>query len=91
MKKIANWEALVKGKNEKYEIAIPIPGCYISGHIEGKETILETSYIDLSSLTAMDLSNNYYQLGNAKESYLKILNEFIEFAKNKEKNAEKEI
>ncbi len=76
-------------KNEKKEIAIPIPGCYISGHIEGIETILETSYIDLSSLTAMDLSNNYYQLGNAKESYLKILNEFIEFAKNKEKNAEK--
>ena len=56
MKKIDDWEALLKSK-EKYESGLPIPGCYISGKIDGVATMVETSYIDLSSLTAMDTSN----------------------------------
>ena len=80
MKTIDDWEALIKNK-EQYEAGILIPGCYISGKIDGVTTMIETSYIDLSSLTAMDTSNKYYQLGNAKRSYLKLLTEYIEYSK----------
>lgn len=89
MKKIDDWEALLKNK-EKYESGLPIPGCYISGKIDGVTTMVETSYIDLSSLTAMDTSNEYYQLGNAKRSYLELLAGYIEYSKQNENTIYKE-
>ena len=52
--------------------------------------MVETSYIDLSSLTAMDTSNEYYQLGNAKRSYLKLLAGYIEYSKQNENAIYKE-
>lgn len=90
MKEIDNWEALVKKSDEKYETALPIPGCYISGDINGESQIIETSYIDLSSLTAMDTLNEYYQLKEAKHSYLKMLEEYIEYSKQNENKMDKE-
>lgn len=88
MKEIDNWEALVKKSNQKYEIALPIPGCYISGEIDGENQIIETIYIDLSSLTVMDTLNEYYQLKEAKHSYLKMLEKYIEYSKQNKRDKE---
>ena len=43
------------GKNEKYEIAIPIPGCYISGHIEVKAKTISTDFDE-----QLDVSERLY-------------------------------
>lgn len=58
MKEIKNWEAVIC-KNGKYERALPLPGCYISGEIDGKKVIIETSMVDLSHLTIRDIRRQF--------------------------------
>lgn len=54
MKEIKQWEALVN-IDGKYISAIPLPGCFISGEIDGKKVLLETELVDLSKLIIKDI------------------------------------
>ena len=54
MKEIKEWEA-VSEFNGKHVIAIPLPGCFIAGEIDGKKVFLETELIDLSKLIIKDI------------------------------------
>ena len=54
MKEIKEWEAVVN-INGKHIRAIPLPGCFISGEIDGKKVLLETEMIDLSKLIIRDI------------------------------------
>lgn len=54
MKEIKEWEAVVN-INDKHISAIPLPGCFISGEIEGRKVFLETEFVDLSKLIIKDI------------------------------------
>lgn len=93
MEQINNWEAAIKNKQGKYETALPLPGCYVLGEINGQKVIIENSYIDFTSQTVMTNENlqkqmndiPMYKLGNAREGYLKMLNKFMQYAKENKK------
>ena len=83
MKEIKNWEALIL-KDGKYQNGLPFPGCYISGELDGENVLVHTVNIDFSKLIILDTNNNYYLLEGAKPSYLELLEDLIEFSKNKD-------
>lgn len=83
MKEIKNWEALIL-KDDKYQKGLPLPGCYISGELDGENVLVHTVNIDFSKLIILDTNNNYYLLEGAKPSYLELLEDLIEFSKNKD-------
>ena len=85
MKEIKNWEALIL-KNGEYQKALPLPGCFISGELDGKNVIIQTINVDFSKLMIEDINNVFYFLDGAKPSYLELLEEAIEFSKEKNKN-----
>lgn len=86
MKEVQNWEALIKEENGDFKQALPLPGCFIKGEIEGNQITLENAYIDFSNFIVTAGSKDEfekYKLGQANQRYIGILNEFIEYAKNK--------
>ncbi len=85
MKEIKNWEPLIL-KDGKYQKGLPLPGCYISGELDGKEIIVQTINIDFSKLVIEDIDNNFYLLDGARPSYLELLEDLIEFSKRKNLN-----
>lgn len=85
MKEIKNWEPLIL-KDGKYQKGLPLPGCYISGKLDGKEIIVQTINIDFSKLVIEDIDNNFYLLDGARPSYLELLEDLIEFSKRKNLN-----
>lgn len=89
MKEIKNWEALCY-KNGKYQKALPLPGCYISGELDGEKVVIKTLMIDFSKLIIQDTNNNYYYLDGAKPSYLELLEDLIEFSKENRSKQTKE-
>ena len=89
MKEIKNWEALIF-KNGEYQKGLPLPGCYISGELDGKEIIVQTIDIDFSKLIIQDINNIQYFLEGAKPSYLELLSDLIEFSKSKNLNQHKD-
>ena len=54
MKEIKDWEASSEF-NGKYVSTIPLPGCFISGKINGKNIIIETELVDFSKLIIKDI------------------------------------
>lgn len=88
MKEIKNWEALVL-KDGEYQKGLPLPGCYISGDLDGKEIIVQTINIDFSKLVIEDKNNVLYLLDGARPSYLELLEDLIEFSKRKNLNQTK--
>ena len=82
MKEIKNWEPLIL-KDGKYQKGLPLPGCYISGELDGKNVIIQTINIDFSKLIIEDVNNIFYLLDGAKSSYLELLEDLIEFSKGK--------
>lgn len=89
MKEIKNWEALIL-KDGKYQKALPLPGCFISGEMDGKNIIVQTINIDFGKLIIEDINNISYFLDGAKPSYLELLEDLIEFSKKKNLNQTKE-
>lgn len=85
MKEIKNWEALVL-KDGKYQNALPLPGCYISGELDGNEIIVQTINIDFGKLIIEDTNNILYLLDGARPSYLELLEDLIEFSKGRNSN-----
>lgn len=89
MKEIKNWEAL-SYKNGEYRKALPLPGCYISGELDGEMVLIKTLMIDFSKLIIQDTNNNNYYLDGAKSSYLELLEDLIEFSKESKNKQTKE-
>lgn len=89
MKEIKNWEALIL-KDKKYQKALPLPGCYISGELDGENILIQAINIDFSKLIMEDKKNNYYLLDGAKPSYLELLVDLIGFSKKKNSNQTKD-
>ena len=48
MKEIKDWEAIEEIEDGKKVHAIPLPGCYILGKIDGKDILLKTDFVDLN-------------------------------------------
>lgn len=53
MKEIKDWEAVLEF-NGKLTRAIPLPGCFIIGEIDGRRISIETDLVDLSKLIIRD-------------------------------------
>lgn len=88
MKEIEDWQALIKKENEeKYEMALPLPGCFLAGRIDGIVKVIKANSIDFSNSTVVS-ENELYKLGKAKEEYLKMLNEYMEYSKQNNHNIE---
>lgn len=59
MKEIKDWEAIEEIEDGKKVHAIPLPGCYILGKIDGKDILLKTDFVDLNKLIIRDIRRKF--------------------------------
>ena len=87
MRKIKNWEPIIRDEQGNKEIAILLPGCIIIGEIDLEEVEIQVIDVDISNLIVTDINGEQFILSNIKREYINNISKCMEIGK-KERDGE---